>query len=437
MKKINKYKMGKVIWRTAVASLLMAVAACSECGGKRSGAQDTRTPNDISVDTALQSRLRDFADRPRPEGKFAFHVYDITAGKPVYGHNDTLALPSASCMKLLSGIAGLRILGTDYHYWTAVFSRGKVGNDGTLDGDIAFRAGLDPQLMAPDLNDFARAVRRKGVTRIGGRLIVDLTLTKPVTSEEHWYPWDLTFYKYGLLYKGQERVVKALKASLRGTGVTVADSQIVMSRIPKGFACMHVSHRSINDVMRRMWKNSSNTQATAMLYTIGKRVCPKGDPVMAGVDYLRHFMADTLGLNHPSLCVHDGCGLCVHNALSPLALTTILRYGHQDKGIRASLERNLSVSGLDGTLAREMCGPKLRGKIRAKTGTLSNPYGISSLAGFCEGGNGHTLAFAIMNSEMSVLDARVLQNRLCEALVKADDGRKGASAGGKILNVLE
>ena len=34
------------------------------------------------------------------------------------------------------------------------------------------------------------------------------------------------------------------------------------------------------------------------------------------------------------------------------------------------------------------------------------------------GADGHTLAFAIMDSEMSVLDARVLQRRLCEALVK-------------------
>ena len=76
------------------------------------------------------------------------------------------------------------------------------------------------------------------------------------------------------------------------------------------------------------------------------------------------------------------------------------------------------MSGVDGTLAREMTGQKTRGKIRAKTGTLSHPYGISSLAGYCKGANGHMLAFAIMDSEMSVLDARVLQRKLCEVLVK-------------------
>lgn len=391
---------------------------CS-CSGDSTPVNEAKNvTQDIPIDTTLRGRLADFAGKPRPGGEFAFHVYDITADKSVYGCNDTLALPSASCMKLLSGVAGLRLLGTDYHYWTAIFTRGKTTADGTLKGDIAFRAGLDPQLMAPDINEFAKAIKKKGIKRFSGKLIVDLAISEPVKSEEHWYPWDLTFSKYGLFYKGEERVVKALKASLRGQGISMKDEQIVMAAVPKGAKCLYVKRRYIDDIVKRMWKNSSNTQATAMLYTIGRRVNRKGNPVTSGVDYLRHFLADTLALTSPQLCIHDGCGLCTHNRLSPLALTTILRYGYQDDDIRASLMRNLSISGQDGTLVREMAGPKLRGKIRAKTGTLSHPYGISSLAGFCEGSNGHILAFAIMDSEMSVLDARVLQRRLCEALVK-------------------
>ena len=133
--------------------------------------------------------------------------------------------------------------------------------------------------------------------------------------------------------------------------------------------------------------------------------------------YLRKFLSQDLRQNGKGLCIHDGCGLCTHNRLSPVALTAVLRYGYANGAIRSSLERNLSHAGIDGTLAREMTGQKLRGKVRAKTGTLSHPYGISSLAGFCEGPDGHTLAFAIMDSEMSVLDARVLQRKFCEAMV--------------------
>ena len=407
-----------VITTIVCAMVTCAISACSN-GNKSDGEHNyIDTINTIPVDTALRNRLECFAQKPRPQGNFAFHVFDITADKPVYGCNDTLALPSASCMKLLSGIAGLHLLGSNYEYHTEMLTSGKVTPDGTLTGNIAFKAGLDPQLMAADLNDFSKAVKDCGVKKVEGKIYVDLTITEPVKSERHWYPWDLTFSKYGLLYKGGDKVVKNLKASLRAHGVAVADSQVVVAHAPKGMKAVHTVKRPIDDVVKRMWKNSSNTQATAMLYTIGKTVNPQGDPVTSGVEYLREFIADSLSLDSPSLCVHDGCGLCTHNCLSPLALTTILRYGYHNEYIRVSLNRNLSIAGVDGTLVREMGGPKLRGKIRAKTGTLSHPYGISSLAGFCEGANGHTLAFAIMDSEMSVLDARVLQRKLCEALVK-------------------
>ena len=166
-----------------------------------------------------------------------------------------------------------------------------------------------------------------------------------------------------------------------------------------------------------MWKNSSNTQATALLYTIGHKVNPHEAPVKAGMAYLRRFMRQELKLRDSSLVIHDGCGLCTHNQIAPQTLTTILRYGYRDKAIYRLLYNNLSVSGVDGTLRREMASPILRGKVHAKTGTLSHPYGISSLAGYCQGANGHLLAFAIMDHDMSVLDARVLQKKLCEILV--------------------
>lgn len=369
------------------------------------------------MDTALQNRLDAFGKKPRVKGQFAFHVYDLTVDKPVYGLNENLAMSSASCMKLLSGVAGLHLLGSDYMYETAVYTRGQV-NNGLLQGDVAFRAGLDPQLQAPDLAKFAAAVRRRGITKIGGKLYADLTITEPVESEEHWFPWDLSFSRYGILYKGHEHAIRELKYAMRAQGITVADSQVVLANMPKGMHCVYRLLRPINHVTRRMWKNSSNTQATAMLYTIGHRVNPRANPVLAGVDYLRGFMRDSLGLKDSALVVHDGCGLCIHNHLSPLALTTILRFGHRHSPIYERLYNDLSIAGVDGTIRREMTGNKTRGKIRAKTGTLSHPYGISSLAGYCRGSNGHLLVFAIMDTQMSVLDARVLQRKLCEALVE-------------------
>lgn len=409
-------KQNKLLFFAFVALGALSLFGCGEKANKAEGGVPKQT-NDIPIDEDLRERLGEFAEKPRVSGKFAFCVYDLAADKDVYGHNEKEALPSASCMKLLTGVAGLHLLGTQYRYTTSLYIRGKVVN-GVLMGDISFKGGLDPQMDAPGLSVFAKTAKKLGIKKVAGRFVVDLAQKEPVKSEPHWYPWDLSFSKYGLFYKGCAGVLKNLKAAMRGQGISIADSQIVMARIPQGSRCVYSSSRSVEDVIKRMWKNSSNTQATALLYSIGKHENPKANPTEAGVSYLRKFLSEELMQRDASLVVHDGCGLCTQNRLSPAALISVLRFGYRDSSIYDMLRRQLPLSGVDGTLAREMTGPKTRGKIRAKTGTLSHPYGISSLAGYCNGENGHLLAFAIMNSEMSVLDARVLQRKLCEVLVK-------------------
>ncbi len=397
----------------------LAVGTLVGCSDKKEKTTEAEAPKKvIPIDQALYKRLDDFAKERRPNGKFGFHVYDLTADKPVYGCNEHVAQPSASCLKLLSGVAGLRLLGTDYMYTTSLYTRGAV-DQGVLQGDVALKGGLDPQVKNTELSMFAKELRRKGIKKVSGRVWLDLIITDPVKSEEHWYPWDLTFSKYGVFYKGAPRVMNEWKYALRNAGIAVADSQLVLGSVPRDAHCIFQFRRRIDTVIKRMWKNSSNTQATSLLYTIGHRVDHKGVPTKAGMTYLRTFMRDTLGLRDTSLVIHDACGLCTHNRLTPQALTTVLRYGYQHKDIYRQLYSHLAISGVDGTLMRLMPSGKTRGKIRAKTGTLSHPYGISSLAGYARGLDGHLLAFAIMDSEMSVLDAHVLQRKLCERLVEA------------------
>ena len=40
---------------------------------------------------------------------------------------------------------------------------------------------------------FAKQLKKKGIKKVDGKLVVDLVLTDPVKSEQHWYPWDLSF----------------------------------------------------------------------------------------------------------------------------------------------------------------------------------------------------------------------------------------------------
>lgn len=401
--------------------LALSVCFTTGCGkgdkDKKEDKKEKTAKPVVQVNRDLQQRLKEFAEKPRTKGAFGFMVYDLTAGKPVYGFNQKQAQPSASCMKLLSGVAGLHLLGTNYMYSTRIYTRGHLEGD-TLRGDLIFKGSLDPQLRETDFPTFAKAIRRKGIKSVSGNLVLDLVITEPVKSEQHWYPWDLSFSKYGILFKGEDKVRRGLKNAFRQQGIALKDSQLVRGKLTRDAHCVLQICRPVKVVIQRMWKNSSNTQATSLLYAIGHKVNPKAEPTSTGVNYLRHFLSDSLGQRDKHLVVHDGCGLCTYNRLSPEALVAVLRYGYRHKDIYAMMHRYLAVSGVDGTLRIELSDPRLRGKVHAKTGTLSHPYGISSLAGFCESGNGHVLAFAIMDSDMSVLDARVLQKKLCLELTK-------------------
>ena len=50
----------------------------------------------------------------------------------------------------------------------------------------------------------------------------------------------------------------------------------------------------------------------------------------------------------------------------------------------------LPIAGVDGTLQYRMKQTKARGNVRAKTGSVT---GVSSLAGYVKGADGHQLAF--------------------------------------------
>ncbi len=408
---------------TLALTLCVLVSACGSKEEKKSVNRKEK-PATMAVDTALQSRLKAFCSQPRVQGKFGLYVYDLTADKPVTAENIDHAQPVASCTKVLAGVAALNKLGANYSYRTTLYTRGNIVKD-TLRGDIMLMAGLDPMLKAQDMSMFARHLRRMGVKYVDGKCYLNLKLKEKVKAEQHWYPWDLSFSKYGILFKGPDAVEKALKTALTAKGIRVGDG--FEHGVPKRDKTNKWRGRirvscPVRAITKLMWKNSSNTKATSLLYTLGNAVKPNNNGsadtlASAGVDYIRAFIRDSLRLADTTLVVHDGCGLCTQNHLSPRSLVAVLQFGYHHKPIYYQLMSNLAISGVDGTLRRLLYDPRLRGQIHGKTGTLSHPYGISSLAGYCKGSDGHDLCFAFLNSEMSVLDAHVLQRKLCLVLV--------------------
>ena len=109
----------------------------------------------------------------------------------------------------------------------------------------------------------------------------------------------------------------------------------------------------------------------------------------------------------------DGSGLSRHNQKPPLAVAQLLRHmwTHPTSDVRDAFLGSLPVGGEDGTLSHRYRGhAAARGRVQAKTGTLSN---VSALSGYVTTNGGTPLAFVIMcnhhlNDTSRVQDAQDL-----------------------------
>ena len=365
-------------------------------GCKRHAASPT-ADNGIPIDDTLRQALAAYVEQRQPAEHLGLLVYDLTADKPVYAYREKALMPPASCMKLLTGLAALHLMGSHYAYTTQIKARGLI-QGATLHGNVALVGSLDPLFHTSDLPMFIKPLKKKGIRALKGRFYLDLASHRQVQAEEHWYPWDLELGRYGLFYRDSAFVMHAVRNALKSQGIAVADSSFCFSPAPADLHTLFRLKRDMGLTLNRVWKNSSNTLCTGLLYTIGHETSPtQPDMAAGGIGYLHQFISEELG-DTCTYVIHDGCGLCDQNRLTAQLLVELLRYGHQRPELMAKLRAHLPIAGVDGT--------------------LSHPYGISTLAGYCRGRNGHELCFAIMNKEMSVLDARPMQERLCEIMLR-------------------
>lgn len=125
-------------------------------------------------------------------------------------------------------------------------------------------------------------------------------------------------------------------------------------------------------------------------------------------------MKTVLGFNPDNYKIVDGSGVSLYNYISPRLLLEYLKYAYYHRDIFLPLYDVLPIAGVDGTLQYRMKQTKARGNVRAKTGSVT---GVSSLAGYVKGADGHQLAFVIINQNVLKLSrARVFQDKVCDIL---------------------
>ncbi|MFQ5779084.1 MAG: D-alanyl-D-alanine carboxypeptidase/D-alanyl-D-alanine-endopeptidase [Terriglobia bacterium] len=134
----------------------------------------------------------------------------------------------------------------------------------------------------------------------------------------------------------------------------------------------------------------------------------------AGLEVLRAWLANA-GIDPDDVSLTDGSGLSRRNLVTPRAVVALLRYV-EARPWAPLLRSSLPVAGVDGTLETWGQNTTLRGRVRAKTGSLGH---TRVLAGYLQTRTGETLLVAVFLNHHTLEDAEVqlLLERICEALV--------------------
>lgn len=114
--------------------------------------------------------------------KLGVAVIDVASGELLYGRAEDRALIPASNQKLLTSAAAITLLGPEHVFVTRFLADGPAAEGGVLAGDLVIRGSGDPCLhadaLAPEgisdpMDVLAGLLVEAGVTRVGGRLVLD------------------------------------------------------------------------------------------------------------------------------------------------------------------------------------------------------------------------------------------------------------------------
>jgi serine-type D-Ala-D-Ala carboxypeptidase/endopeptidase (penicillin-binding protein 4) len=111
------------------------------------------------------------ATRPLKRGTTAIYVVDARTGEEIYAVHEDEPMNPASNVKLISTAAVMHYLGPDWRFDTRLFGPTPDAK-GVLLGDVYLRGSWDPTLNMAHLDDFGAQLRKRGITRIDGNVLV-------------------------------------------------------------------------------------------------------------------------------------------------------------------------------------------------------------------------------------------------------------------------
>jgi D-alanyl-D-alanine carboxypeptidase/D-alanyl-D-alanine-endopeptidase (penicillin-binding protein 4) len=110
--------------------------------------------------------------RQVPESAVSVWAQDVDSGQVVLSWHGSEPRTPASTIKVLTTFVALDSLGPAYTWHTRAYTSGTLHN-GTLDGDLYLVGGGDPFMTIERWWNFVGALRRAGLDRINGDVVID------------------------------------------------------------------------------------------------------------------------------------------------------------------------------------------------------------------------------------------------------------------------
>jgi D-alanyl-D-alanine carboxypeptidase/D-alanyl-D-alanine-endopeptidase (penicillin-binding protein 4) len=338
--------------------------------------------------------LSDFTNTLTAEGrdwrKHGVYIEKLDDGEPVAMMNEDTPFNPASVIKLATTLAAFNKLGPNHRFHTDLLANGEINEKtGELNGDLILFSGRDPSFSISDAKRAGESLRKFGVRRVNGSLVV--------------------IGDFNCNYNSQTEVSAGVFA--RNSGITFHDpiKYEDYNSQPRGRLLVTVESDTLLRIAQYQNAHSVNSMAETLAGHIG------------GPQYVKDFLVEQAGLSPDAIQISTGSGLNV-NRMTPRDTVKMLRamVNWLDKyGLKA--DAVMGLGGIDpGTMHARFADSGFAGSVIAKTGTLtSTDSGMAALAGVMRTRNRGTLLFAVYDNAESrrVVSLRKTQDEFLKHLM--------------------
>ncbi|MFA6298619.1 MAG: D-alanyl-D-alanine carboxypeptidase/D-alanyl-D-alanine-endopeptidase [Nocardioides sp.] len=358
-------------------------------------------------------------------------VAPLTGGRPLVEEGSGTAVP-ASTTKLVTTTAALLALGPERTFETQVLRAGPrrvvlVGggdpfleaaqpDEGADTDDTDDGPPYPPRADVADLAaQTAKKLKARGVRQV--RVEYDAGLFTGPSASPQWEPDyvpDGVVSPVTALWVDQGRsptgfgrvadpaltAATAFATALAAAGVKVTGAPTPGTAPESADQVASVSSAPLGEIVEQVLQVSDNEASEVLLRHVG--IAAGGEASFAGG---RRGVVRTLkaaGVDLTGATLYDGSGLSRRNSMTPGVLLDVLRLATTRPEL-GSVVSGLPVAGFTGSLALrfEDAPAEGRGRVRAKTGTLT---GVSSLAGVVTDLDGNPMLFVLMSDRVALVD---------------------------------